>query len=341
MKVLGNPTGSPISIQANGDITAHIIREHSTQQSKAVCMLEAQRRWCLSGTPIQNKLQDFGTLLRFLRLSPFDKDGTFSKYIVRPLKDANPEGLRCLRILIGSTCLRRNKDILELPPKIDQEVYIHLEPPERRLYEGCKKDSANMIENALNESGSGSSYFSILQSILRLRLMCDHGKDLLPSVVKNRLEGYPYTDHNINPSTSSDIEMEDYVQEESPTQSIAGGLFTPRCALCNKATDAAEAEFEAVSSSQACSHTICDSCLRLYELNTTQLSTSSQISCPKCAEIAGFSLDCLKDEDNPRWMEDRPYGGPSTKVKALIKNLQLDTGKDSEGQPIKRYCPIN
>jgi hypothetical protein len=333
MKVLKNHTGSSIPIQANGDTTAHIIREHSTQQSKAVCMLEAQRRWCLSGTPIQNKLQDFGTLLRFLRLSPFDKEGTFSKYIVRPLKNANPEGLRSLRILIGSTCLRRNKDILELPPKIDQEVYIHLEPPERRLYEGCKKDSANMIEHALTESGSGFSYFSILQSILRLRLMCDHGKDLLPSVVQNRLEGYSYTDHN--PSSSLDIDMEDYVQEGSPTQPIASGFFTPRCALCNKATDAAEAE--AISSSQACSHTICDSCLRLYELNTTQLGTSSQISCPKCAEIAGFSLETLKDEDNPRWMEDRPYGGPSTKVKALIKNLRLDVGKDKDGKSIKRY----
>ncbi|KAH8150923.1 uncharacterized protein LAJ45_05105 [Morchella importuna] len=270
---------------------AHIIREHSTQQSKAVCMLEAQRRWCLSGTPIQNKLQDFGTLLRFLRLSPFDEEGTFSKYIVRPLKDANPEGLRCLCILIGSTCLRRTKDILELPPKIDQEVYIHLEPPERRLYEICKKDSANMIEQALTESRSGSSYFSILQSILRLRLMCDHGKDLLPSMVQNRLEGYSYADH-INPQTSSDIEMEDCVQEESPTQQIASEFFAPRCALCSKTIDAAEAESEATSS-QTCPHTICDSCLRL------------------------------------------PYGGPSTKVKALIRNLQLDAGKDSEGKPIK------
>ncbi|KAI5843795.1 SNF2 family N-terminal domain-containing protein [Morchella snyderi] len=312
---------------------AHIIREHSTQQSRAVCMLEAQRRWCLSGTPIQNKLQDFGTLLRFLRLSPFDEDGAFSKYIVRPLKDASPEGLRCLRVLIGSTCLRRNKDILELPPKIDQEVYIHLEPPERGLYESCKKDSANMIEHALTERGSGSSYFSILQSILRLRLMCDHGKDLLPSVVQNRLAGYSNTDYN--PSTSMDIDMGDYadVQEESPTQSIASGFLTPRCALCNEATDAAESD--AISSSQDCSHTICDSCLKLYELNTTQLGTSSQISCPKCAEAAGFSLEGLKDEDNPRWMEDRPYGGPSTKVKALIKNLQLDARKDSEGKPIK------
>jgi len=49
---------------------AHIIREQSTLQSQAVCLLPAQRRWAVTGTPIQNRLEDFGALTKFLRLTP-------------------------------------------------------------------------------------------------------------------------------------------------------------------------------------------------------------------------------------------------------------------------------
>lgn len=303
---------------------AHIIREYSTQQSKAVCMLEAQRRWCLTGTPIQNKLQDFGTLLRFLRLSPFDKEGTFAKYIVRPLKAANPDGLKSLRTLIGSTCLRRNKEILELPPRVDQEEVIHLEHADRDLYEKCKKDSATLIEYALKETTNGSRYFSILQSILRLRLMCNHGTDLLPMTVQNRLGGSHITQRPA--CLSSD--MEDCVMAES--SSPQDEISVPRCDLCNKPTDPAEAE--ATSSLQACSHTVCDSCLKLYELNVSQLAPA-QATCPKCAEIAGFSLD-MAEENNPQWMEGIHYMGPSAKVKTLIKNLR-NAANDNGDEPIK------
>lgn len=52
---------------------AHVIRNPKTGISQAVCRLRAVRRWAVSGTPVQNKELDMYSLLRFLRVSPFDQ----------------------------------------------------------------------------------------------------------------------------------------------------------------------------------------------------------------------------------------------------------------------------
>lgn len=51
---------------------AHQIRNHKSQTSEAVCKLPAKSRWALTGTPVHNKELDMYSLLKFLRLSPFD-----------------------------------------------------------------------------------------------------------------------------------------------------------------------------------------------------------------------------------------------------------------------------
>ncbi|ENH67515.1 Putative SWI/SNF-related matrix-associated actin-dependent regulator of chromatin subfamily A member 3-like 1 [Fusarium oxysporum f. sp. cubense race 1] len=63
---------------------AHIIRRPSTKFFQACEYLHANSRWCLSGTPIQNKLADIGSLFRFIRAEPFDKASEFRKWIETP-----------------------------------------------------------------------------------------------------------------------------------------------------------------------------------------------------------------------------------------------------------------
>lgn len=50
---------------------AHCIKTRSTMTAKACFALNAQYRWCLSGTPLQNRIGEFFSLIRFLNVQPF------------------------------------------------------------------------------------------------------------------------------------------------------------------------------------------------------------------------------------------------------------------------------
>lgn len=275
-----------------------------------MCLLEAQRRWCLTGTPIQNKLHDFGTLVQFLRFSPFNSEALFRRHIIRPLQIAHGDGLRRLRMLIGFTCLRRDKDILNLPARIDKTQYIHFNIADRRVYEDCKKYSAILIEYALTDKGTsnGQTYLGILQSILRLRLLCDH-QELLSAEVKNRLWEYPPVDEAL----------------DTPPE-----ICLVECGLCSELIDPAETD---VVSFPRCSHTICNKCSTLSVSDSNKFQHNGPC-CPICAETNRLS-HVMEQTDITLQKEGMVNVRQSAKVQALMENLRQSK---SEGfsQPEKR-----
>lgn len=50
---------------------AHNIKERSTNAAKAAFALDARYKWCLSGTPLQNRVGELYSLVRFLGAEPF------------------------------------------------------------------------------------------------------------------------------------------------------------------------------------------------------------------------------------------------------------------------------
>ena len=86
--------------------------------SKACCDLSAQYRWCLTGTPYQNTVDDVYSLIRFLRIPPFREWSYWRERITSQTKNGKMSlALTRLRTLLRAVMLRRTKDILKVLPR--------------------------------------------------------------------------------------------------------------------------------------------------------------------------------------------------------------------------------
>lgn len=85
------------------------IKNHRTQVARACCSLRAKRRWCLSGTPIQNSIDELFSYFRFLRYDPYDKYKTFTSSIKAFISRDSIRGYQKLQVVLRNIMLRRTK----------------------------------------------------------------------------------------------------------------------------------------------------------------------------------------------------------------------------------------
>ncbi|KAI0639627.1 SNF2 family N-terminal domain-containing protein [Trametes polyzona] len=173
---------------------AHSIKETSTVGCRASCDLAADRRLCLTGTPVQNKLDDVYALIKFLRLAPFDDKNTWNEYIGTPVKFAQPLGVARLQTIMRCITLRRTKEsraedgkkILSLPPRRDELRYLKFDPEEQAIYDRFFTESKAEFHELSTKNEIMKNYVGILQKILRLRQICCHFE-----LVQNKGLGLP------------------------------------------------------------------------------------------------------------------------------------------------------
>ncbi|KAF5530925.1 SNF2 family domain-containing protein [Fusarium mexicanum] len=270
---------------------AHHIRERSTQTFKAVTALRTSRKWCLTGTPIQNRLDDYGALLAFIGVPPFISKSLFDFWIVKPVTQGTTEGLRRLKLLVSATCLRRTKDsvseTLNLPDRKVHECIVQLDPDDRELYDFFKKNGSHLVANrGFGASDTANKTGSILPIINTLRLICNHGQRLLPDFA---LEAWS---RRQNPTSDPDFHARKF------------GL----CISCG-----VEALPTEMQSEFACSHLLCSKCADSDE--RYQLSLDS-VLCPSCTK-GGDSVvtDAATEEGDYQ---------PSAKIRVLIQSLRVE-----------------
>ena len=149
---------------------------------RACCDLIADRRLCLTGTPVQNKLDDVYALLKFLRLEPFDEKAVWTEYIGSPVKYGQALGVARLQSIMRCITLRRTKEskahdgqkILTLPPRRDELRYLKFDEHEQAIYDQFFTESKAEFNELSNKNEVMKNYVGILQKILRLRQICDH-----------------------------------------------------------------------------------------------------------------------------------------------------------------------
>jgi SWI/SNF-related matrix-associated actin-dependent regulator of chromatin subfamily A3 len=157
---------------------AHVIRNWLTKQFRAICAIPAHIRWCLSGTPIQNNLEDLGALVKFLKVPLLDEMATFRRHISRHANgifNNSTQEVENLRLLLGVICLRRKRTVLcLLEPKIEEKL-VDLTVDERMQYDGLHIGFQRAIDYATNHKRSKEKHQTVLEALLSLRLFCNHG----------------------------------------------------------------------------------------------------------------------------------------------------------------------
>jgi SWI/SNF-related matrix-associated actin-dependent regulator of chromatin subfamily A3 len=155
-------------------VIAHDIRNPSTRQFQAASSLTARHRWCLTGTPIQNSLDDLGALITFLKVPLLQNAATFQRFIVNQSKPGVSHRFKNLRTLLESICIRRTKEKIGLSDPTEHIRKLTFTPPERTEY----NELLRRYETLQNLGVSGHSKrgeTAKVQSFLRLRLFCNNG----------------------------------------------------------------------------------------------------------------------------------------------------------------------
>lgn len=133
---------------------AQRIKNSVSDLAQLVKALKRDRSWALTGTPLENRLDDLISILDFVSPGQFDP----SKMMVG------------LRQLISDVQLRRRRiDVLQdLPPKLSSTVYVDLTPRQRAAYRRAEQEGIVRLE-AL---GRELRITHVLELILRLKQIC-------------------------------------------------------------------------------------------------------------------------------------------------------------------------
>ncbi|ORY23357.1 SNF2 family N-terminal domain-domain-containing protein [Naematelia encephala] len=161
---------------------AQNIKNRNTKAAKASVGLRAKFRWCLTGTPIQNNVEELFSLFKFLRARPLDNWDTFRARISSLVKNGQTQvAMKRLHVVLKAIMLRRTKDatiggkpILNLPERIVQVVQCDFDNEERAFYDALQTQTALTFNKFMKAGTAMANYTSVLTLLLRLRQACDH-----------------------------------------------------------------------------------------------------------------------------------------------------------------------
>jgi DNA repair protein RAD16 len=291
---------------------AHSIKSRNTGVAKACFALTSNYKWCLSGTPVQNRIGEFFSLLRFLEVRPFadyfcrscdceklhwatDDDhmcvacnhgasehiSVFNQELLNPITgddvQLREEALTKLHLITARIMLRRMKrdhtNSMELPMK---DIIIHNEffsEVERDFSTSIMSNSSRKFDTYVAQGVMLNNYANIFGLIMQMRQVANH-PDLL--LKKNAVEG-------------------------------AGNVY-----VCNICDEPAE---DAVRSH--CRHEFCRACIKDF-MDTCEAS-GTEADCPRC-HIA-LSIDF----EQPELEQDED----SVKKTSIINRIKMENWTSS------------
>lgn len=178
----------------------HKLKNANIQCARAVAAIKTRRRVILTGTPIQNDLEEFYAMVNFVNPGVLGDLALFKKVYERPI--VNEDQDRDLELvsrarseelsrITGQFILRRSNNLNRkyLPPKLEYVVFCALTPLQRSIYERIV--------------GKGAASVEALQVISALRKLCNHPRLLAGDSLLHKL--YPWLAESLRPHARSDV----------------------------------------------------------------------------------------------------------------------------------------
>ncbi|KAI5918919.1 DNA repair protein RAD16 [Camillea tinctor] len=250
---------------------AHCIKTRTTMTAKACFALQVEYRWCLTGTPLQNRIGEFFSLIRFLNIAPFasyfckqcpcstvewdmNEDGNcvhcnhfsmghvsvFNQELLNPIQKYGNRGrgkkaFHKLRLMTERIMLRRLKmnhtDSMELPVKEIQVDRQFFGEEENDFANSIMTNSQRKFDTYVAQGVLLNNYANIFGLIMQMRQAADH-----PDLILKK--------------------------------SSEGGQNVIVCCICDEPAE------EAIRS--RCKHDFCRVCAKSY------INSQDQPDCPQC-----------------------------------------------------------
>jgi SNF2 family DNA or RNA helicase len=155
---------------------AQHIKNRGTRNAKSVKMIQAEHRLILSGTPIENSLDEMWSLFDFLMpgfLSTYDR---FVEKYIRVSGAEQTKNLEYLRKKVAPFILRRMKtDVLDDLPPISEIVYhCQLTEMQQELYRSYAESARNELVKLVERDGFDRVQIHVLATLTRLKQICCH-----------------------------------------------------------------------------------------------------------------------------------------------------------------------
>ncbi|KAI0408445.1 SNF2 family N-terminal domain-containing protein [Xylaria palmicola] len=185
---------------------AHTIKNRNAKATKACCELRSVYRWCLTGTPLQNNLDELQSLVKFLRIKPYDDLREWKEHFEAPMKNGKGHvAIKRLHSVLQCFMKRRTKDILKQDGALSTglsdsnnhedksttssfkvterkvvSIAAQFAPAERRFYDRLEQRTDKSLQAMMRGK---VNYASALVLLLRLRQACNH-----PKLVEGKLD---------------------------------------------------------------------------------------------------------------------------------------------------------
>ncbi|MFV0336752.1 MAG: SNF2-related protein [Chthoniobacterales bacterium] len=156
---------------------AQHIKNPDSQNARAACALQAQSRFILTGTPVENSIRDLWSLFAFLQPGYLGTRRDFKDRYESSLESGDTSAVwqRLNRRLQPFVLRRKKSEILtDLPQKIEQIVEVELSPEQKIVYTQLQDTARSQIDSLEQKNSQVAARAKVFTALLRLRqASCD------------------------------------------------------------------------------------------------------------------------------------------------------------------------